>query len=235
MAAGKFISYHRVSTEKQGRSGLGLEAQKQAVADYLNGGSWQLLSEFVEIESGKRDDNRPQLAAALAACRATGATLVVARLDRLARNAHFLLGLQNAGVRFVAVDMPDANEMTVGIMAVIAQGEAKAISARTKSALAAAKVRGIALGGLRRDAKEVVINLTTDAIIKGVKEASKARSAKASTFAANCAPLVLQLQKQGLTLRGIAAELNAKGYQTPRGKGQWQAQTVKNLLARLEE
>ena len=138
---GAFVSYLQVSTAKQGASGLGLEAQRKAVEDFLNGGQWKLISEHVEVESGA-DDERPKLAEALARCRLHNATLVIAKLDRLSRDAHFLLGLQKAGVRFVAADMPEANEMVVGIMAVIAQAERKMISARTKAALAAAKARG---------------------------------------------------------------------------------------------
>src|ERR1700758_2500388 len=146
MAEGRFVAYYRVSTARQGRSGLGLEAQQRAVADYLNGGSWKLVGAFTEVESGKRDD-RPVLAEALAACRVHRATLVIAKLDRLARDAHFLLGLQKAGVKFRAADMPEANEMVVGIMAVVAQAERKMISERTKAALAAAMARGQKLGG----------------------------------------------------------------------------------------
>src|ERR671912_1996888 len=112
MAEGQFVSYLRVSTDKQGRSGLGLEAQRKAVEDFLDGGRWQLLAEFVEVESGKRED-RPKLAEALALCRLHGATLVIAKLDRLSRDAAFLLGLQKAGVRFVAADMPETNELVV--------------------------------------------------------------------------------------------------------------------------
>ncbi|HYI81897.1 MAG TPA: recombinase family protein [Acetobacteraceae bacterium] len=150
MASGKFISYLRVSTQEQGRSGLGLEAQRKAVADYLNGGRWQLKAEFVEVETGKRSD-RPQLAAALAACRVHRATLVIAKLDRLSRNQAFLMSLRAAGVEFVCADMPQANRMTIGIMAAVAEGEAEMISARTRAALAAAKERGKALGGARID------------------------------------------------------------------------------------
>src|SRR5262249_6939090 len=122
MATGKYISYLRVSTERQGPSGLGLEAQGDAVAAVGDCGHWELLREFVEIESGKRD-NRPQLAKALHLCKVTGARLVIAKLDRLSRDAHFLIGLRKAGVPFVAADMPEANETVVGIMAVIAEGE----------------------------------------------------------------------------------------------------------------
>src|SRR6476620_4507750 len=141
MAEGRFIAYQRVSTAQQGRSGLGLEAQRQGVADYLDGGAWTLVAEYTEVESGKRAD-RPELAKALAACRAHRAVLVIAKLDRLSRNAAFLLNLRDAGVEFVAADMPDANRLTVGIMAMVAEDEADRISARTTAALAAAKARG---------------------------------------------------------------------------------------------
>ena len=145
MPEGKFVSYLRVSTAKQGASGLGLEAQRTAVANFLNGGRWSVIRELVEIESGKRD-NRPKLAEAMALCRLHGATLLVAKLDRLSRDAAFLMNLQKAGVRFIAADMPEANEMTVGIMAVVAQAERKAISRRTKEALAAKAVWYAGLG-----------------------------------------------------------------------------------------
>ena len=152
MARGSFVSYLRVSTQQQGRSGLGLEAQRRAVLDYLDGGKWKLVAEFVEVESGKRDD-RPKLQAALSYCKLTGATLVIAKLDRLSRDAHFLLGLQKelqkSGLRFIAADMPEANELTIGIMAVVAQAERKMISDRTKAALQAAKAKGTRLGGWR--------------------------------------------------------------------------------------
>jgi DNA invertase Pin-like site-specific DNA recombinase len=148
LAEGKWISYLRVSTDRQGRSGLGLEAHRTAVADYLNGGRWKLIRQFVEVESGKRSD-RPKLAEALAACRLHGAKLVIAKLDRLSRDAHFLLGLDKAGVDFVAADMPNANRLTVGIMAMVAEEERRAISARTTAALQAAKARGKKLGGRR--------------------------------------------------------------------------------------
>jgi DNA invertase Pin-like site-specific DNA recombinase len=143
---GKFVSYLRVSTKRQGESGLGLEAQRKAVADYLNGGRWELIEEHVEVESGKDHKNRPALHAALTACRRWQATLVIAKLDRLSRDAHFLLGLQKAGVKFVAADLPEANEMVVGIMALMAQAERRMISERTKAALAAVKARGQRLG-----------------------------------------------------------------------------------------
>ena len=148
MAEGKFVSYLRVSTVRQGRSGLGLEAQRRAVDDFLNGGEWRVIKEFVEVESGKKAD-RPELLKAFQACRLFGAKLVIAKLDRLSRDAHFLLGLEKAGVDFVAADMPQANRLTVGIMAMVADEERRMISARTKAALAQAKKRGTRPGGYR--------------------------------------------------------------------------------------
>ena len=145
---GKFIAYYRVSTGKQGASGLGLEAQRKAVNDYLNGGRWTLVAELTEIESGKLSE-RPQLAQALALCRVHRAKLIVAKLDRLARNVGFLTTLMNDGVEFTCCDMPQANKLTIHILAAVAEAEAEAISQRTKAALQAARARGVALGGLR--------------------------------------------------------------------------------------
>src|SRR3954454_14694221 len=145
MANGRFIAYYRVSTQAQGASGLGLEAQRAAVLAYLDGGSWHLAAEFVEVESGRKDD-RPELAKALAACRRLGATLVIAKLDRLARRVSFVSALMDSGVEFVAVDFPTANRLTSHILAAVAEHEAAMISARTKAALAAAKARGVKLG-----------------------------------------------------------------------------------------
>src|SRR5271163_3179620 len=148
MTKGRFVSYLRVSTARQGVSGLGLEAQREAVARYLNGGSWSLVQEVVEIESGKRND-RPAIAEALRLCRLHRATLIIAKLDRLARNVHFISSLMESGVEFVAVDFPQANRLTVHILAAVAEHEASMISARTKAALGAAKARGVRLGGQR--------------------------------------------------------------------------------------
>src|SRR5919107_1275137 len=200
MAQGRFVSYLRVSTDRQGRSGLGLEAQRKAVEDFLNGGRWDLIAEFVEIESGKRDD-RPKLADAMARCRLHNATLVIAKLDRLSRDAHFLLGLQKAGVRFVAADMPEANEMVVGIMAVVAQAERKMISERTKAAMAAAKARGKRLG--------------TPSNLRNVDEGRAKGRARCSQIAMERArdlrPIIADLRAEGATnLSQLAAGLKRR-------------------------
>ena len=215
---GKWISYLRVSTGRQGRSGLGLEAQRAAVESFLNGGNWKLVKEFVEVESGKNDD-RPILAQALKACRLYGAKLVIAKLDRLSRDAHFLLGLEKAGTDFVAADMPNANRLTVGIMAMVAQEERRMISERTKAALAAAKKRGVKLGGYRAGAE------MTAKIRKAGNEANAQR-------AADIAPIIADLQAAGATsLQAIAGGLNDRSIPTARG-GSWSATQVMRVLAR---
>src|SRR4051795_3734033 len=145
MASGKWVAYYRVSTQKQGASGLGLEAQREAVAGHLDGGNWQLAAEFTEIESGRKND-RPELAKALATCRRIGATLIIAKLDRLARNVAFVSNLMESGVEFVAVAFPTANRLTIHILAAVAEHEAAMTSTRTKAALAAAKARGTRFG-----------------------------------------------------------------------------------------
>jgi DNA invertase Pin-like site-specific DNA recombinase len=224
MANGKFVSYLRVSTDRQGQSGLGLEAQRRAVTDFLNGGAWKLVAEFVEVESGAKDD-RPKLAQALALARAHGARLVIAKLDRLSRDAHFLIGLQKGGVSFVAADMPEANNLTVGIMALVAQQEREAISRRTREALAAAKVRGVKLGGWR--GKHVPTAEDRAA-------ASAATKAKANARAADLAPIVSRLDPDGsMSLRAIAAALMAEGVPTPAGAAVWTAAGVARIKARL--
>lgn len=223
MANGRFVSYLRVSTEKQGRSGLGLEAQRASVSKFLNGGSWTLIAEVVEIESGKRKD-RPKLGEAIALCRAHRATLLVAKLDRLARNAAFLLSLRDSGIEFIACDMPDANRMTVGILAVVAEDEAERISARTKAALAAAKARGRKLGGFRGHAASAA-----DAAL-----ARAAKSRKADTRAADLAPILARIDPDGVRpLEEIARLLTQEGIPTPRGKSDWTRATVSRLKKRL--
>jgi len=149
MARGKFVAYYRVSTQKQGQSGLGLDAQRNSVLTYLNGSGWQLVGEFTEIETGKGAnalERRPQLRAALTLCKKEGATLILAKLDRLARNVHFVTGLIEAGVDFRLADMPEANKTMIQMYAVMGEWERDAISRRTKDALAQAKARGVKLG-----------------------------------------------------------------------------------------
>jgi DNA invertase Pin-like site-specific DNA recombinase len=214
----RFVAYYRVSTTKQGQSGLGLEAQQSAVAAYLNGGRWELVGEFVEIESGKKND-RPQLAQALKVAKANKATLVIAKLDRLARNVHFISGLMESDVDFVACDMPDANRLTIHILAAVAEHEREMISQRTKAALAAAKARGTKLGGSDKG--------------RDIGKAREKMVEKADAFAASLSPVLREIQEAGITsLSGIARALTARGVQTARG-GSWTAKAVSNLLERL--
>ena len=218
MTEGRFIAYYRVSTEKQGRSGLGLEAQRKAVEAYLDGGSWKLVAEFTEIESGKRSE-RPKLAEAIKTAKEHKATLVIAKLDRLSRNVAFIANLMEAGADFVAVDMPHANKLTIHILSAVAEHEREMISQRTRAALAAAKSRGVQLGNRSN--------------IKVAQARSRAaRMAQADQFASNILPVILQIRGAGVqTLKGIADALNARGLRTPRG-GEWQAIQVKRIVER---
>jgi DNA invertase Pin-like site-specific DNA recombinase len=223
MAEGRWVSYLRVSTGRQGRSGLGLEAQRKSVDDFLNGGDSKVVKEFVEVESGKNSD-RPILAEAIKACRLYGAKLVIAKIDRLSRDAHFLLGLEKAGIDFVAADMPNANRLTVGIMAMIAEEERRMISRRTKDALAAAKRRGVKLGGYRARSR-----LTA----KARKAGQEANARIAAERAAYVTPVIAELQATGAaSLRAIAEGLNARGIPTARGIGPWSATQVLRTLGR---
>ena len=222
----KFVAYYRVSTAAQGKSGLGLEAQEAAVVAFIasKGEDARLLASFVEIESGKRSDNRPQLALAMEHARLTGGTLLIAKLDRLSRDAHFLLGLQKAGVKFVAVDMPEANELVVGLMALIAQAERQMISARTKAALAAAKARGVKLGNPRGAAH--LRGLGNPAGVAALKRG-------AMTRAEGLRATIEAIRAEGVvSANGIAGRLNEREIATPRG-GRWSARTVSDVLARL--
>lgn len=219
----KFVAYLRVSTSKQGRSGLGLEAQREAVRQFVIGRGGKIIApEYVEVETGKRND-RLELAKALKRCRLTGAELVVAKLDRLSRNAAFLMTLRDSGVEFVAADLPEANTMTVGVMAVVAQHEREAISQRTKAALAAVKARGKRLGGFRAGAP----NIRTQQH-KGVQAACQ----MASQAAEERRETIEALQQQNLSLNAIAARLNSDSVRTSRG-GRWTATAVKRTIARL--
>jgi DNA invertase Pin-like site-specific DNA recombinase len=220
MANGRFISYLRVSTARQGASGLGLEAQRAAVTGYLNGGDWTLVQEVVEVESGKRID-RPGLADAIRLCRKHRATLVIAKLDRLARNVAFISNLMKSGVEFVAVDMPMANRFMVHILAAVAEQEAEAISKRTKAALAAAKARGTRLGGRR---------VSAERFAEIGAAARQVRTEKADKRAAELLPEIRSIQAEGAkSLRQIAAGLNERNIATVRG-GEWSAVQVQRVL-----
>lgn len=217
----KYVSYLRVSTARQGRSGLGLEAQRYAVAQHL-AGRRQLVAEHVEIESGRRS-SRPELQRALASCRLHGATLVVAKLDRLSRNAAFLLALRDSGVEFVAADLPGANRLTVGILAMVAEQEAEAISTRTRDALAAAKRRGVRLGN--------PTHLDGAARRLGAKASARVRSARAAQRIVDLGPILAEMRAAGAkSLRSLAAGLNERGLPAPRG-GNWSPTQVMRLLS----
>lgn len=213
----QFIAYYRVSTQKQGRSGLGLDAQTSAVQDYVSRSGGELVASHTEIESGKKT-NRVELQAALAACKAQGATLIVAKLDRLGRNMAFVSALMESGVEFVCCDNPHANKLTIHILAAVAEYEREQISQRTKAALHAARLRGQRLGSPRPHA--------------GSRIANAKQAAKADAFAARVKLIVDDLAAVGVTsLSAIASALNARGISTARG-GTWHATTVRNVLAR---
>jgi DNA invertase Pin-like site-specific DNA recombinase len=219
----KFIAYYRVSTKGQGISGLGLDAQRESVANYINGHG-KLVAEFKEIEHGTRKGNhRPQLAAALAQCRVHGATLIIAKLDRLARNVLFISNLMESKVDFVAVDFPEANRLTVHILAAVAEHEAEMISARTKAALAAAQRKGTVLGGDRGNCHLIYK--------KGNRASAKVRSEQAAARAADLLPIIDALKAEGCaSLREIAAGLNQRGIPTARRNGEWSAVQVMRVL-----
>jgi len=221
----RVVAYYRVSTEGQSRSGLGLEAQRDAVAALCRTRGWSIIAEFTEIESGKVND-RHELTAALHHAKVTGGTLVIAKLDRLSRNASFITALQDSGARFIAADMPEANELTVHIMAAVAQAERKAIAKRTTEALRAAKARGQVLGNPNGAA-------ALHRAAKGNTDAVRQIKARADAFAADLAPIVAKLKADGHTsLPSLAKALNAGGFATARG-GKWHPSSVSNLLARM--
>ena len=220
MATGKFIAYYRVSTQKQGVSGLGLEAQRETVSRFLNGVNWEVIAEFQEVETGKGSDaleKRPQLKAALAACRKEGATLIIAKLDRLARNVHFVSGLMESKVKFVACDMPEANELTVHVMAAFAEYEARRISQRTKEALAVAKSRGVVLG---------------KAGSENLRPNVEKRQQAANDFANRLRPVLDSMKARGLSQRGMVVELNSIGVPAPKG-GMWGLVQLQRVLSRF--
>lgn len=219
-----FVSYLRVSTDRQGMSGLGLEAQRAAVLNHVTS-KGQIVAEYVEIESGKKND-RPQLARALAEAKRIGAVLMIAKLDRLARNVAFIANLLEAGVEIAAADMPEANRFLLHVMAAVAEHEAQAISDRTRAALAAAKARGVALGWSMPGRSEE----QRRAASKGAERNSR----KADQHAANVLPIIRQIAARGASLRQIADELNTRGVKTARG-GLWYAATVRNVEARVSD
>lgn len=218
---GKYVAYHRVSTQKQGASGLGLEAQRMAVDQFMARTSGQLVAEVQEIESGGKND-RPRLAEALTLCRVHGATLIIAKLDRLARNVHFISGLMEAGVDFVACDFPQANRLTIHVLAAVAEHEREMISARTKAALAAAKARGVKLGNPANLSNRRVGSVAGNAV----------RTEKAQRRARDLLPVIDAIRAEGgTTLRAIAAGLDDRAIAAPRG-GRWSAAQVIRLLVR---
>jgi len=208
----RFIAYYRVSTDRQGASGLGLEAQRQAVAGFINGG--QLVAEFTEVESGKKHSNRPQLAAALAECRKRRATLVIAKLDRLGRNVAFISALMESGVEFKCCDNPAASKLLLHMLAAFAEHEREQISQRTKDALAAARARGVKLGNPRP--------------LEALQKANAVHRARRP--APEVLRLMQSLQKEGRSYRAIASELNRLNIRTGRGC-QWHGVTVKTALS----
>lgn len=214
-----FVPYFRVSTDQQGRSGLGLDAQRRTVADYVRGVRGETLEPFVEVESGKRRD-RPELARALALARRKKATLLVAKLDRLARNTHFITSLQQSGVSFRAADMPQANEFMVQILAAVAEYEARLISERTKAGLASARARGVQLG-------------KPENLARGNHAAARLHASRAQAAAVRMRPVIEALRNSGVqSATGLAQHLNQRGHVTDRGCS-WHPATVARLLRRL--
>ena len=215
----KYVTYFRVSTDKQGKSGLGLEAQRAQVSHFMTGRPGEVVGAFEEVETGK-NDRRPQLAAAMKLAKEAGATLLIAKLDRLSRNAGFIFNLKDSGVDFVAVDMPDANTLTVGIMALLAQQEREMISSRTKAALRAKKAQGAKLG-----AALVGCNFTDAGRVKSARN-RRVDGMKKTETARNIAQ---DLRGEGRTLEQIADRLNRYDMRAPRG-GLWGAKQVARML-----
>ena len=223
----KLVAYRRVSTKGQGESGLGLEGQSIAIDNYIKQTGCTLVATYTEVESGRKCD-RPELAKAIAHARRAGAILVIARLDRLSRDLHFLTGLMKAGVDFVACDMPTANKLTVHIMAAVAQDYAEQISDKTKMGLAAAKARGTKLGGFRAAA---AAKLTPEARAKAITRAAESHRAAADDAYADLMPMIRQFRAEGLSLRQVAEKLTEAGHTTRTGAA-WSHVQVKRVLGR---
>ncbi len=221
----KYISYLRVSTDRQGKSGLGLEAQRKQVNDFITSCGGILESEFIEIESGKKND-RPELCKAIRQSQLTGYKLIIAKLDRLSRSLHYITSLAESKIDFVVCDLPGCDQFTINLYGALAQREREMISQRTKSALQAAKLRGKTLGN--------PMNLDEVAAAKGRMLGVAARINKADEFAGKVIPIIVDYQQQGFSLNQIAKELNKKGVLTARGKsGAWTPTAVKNVLTRM--
>ena len=215
---GKYVAYYRVSTTRQGQSGLGLEAQQEIVKRFLNGGDWKMTAEFIEVESGTKN-NRPELDRAIEKCKQTGATLIVAKLDRLSRNAGFLITMRDSRCDFVVADMPDANEMTIGMMALVAEYERKQTAERTRRALAALKARGEKLGA------------PEEALRRAGVIGNERKKAIAYAKAQETMEVIEQLKRVGLTsLRQLCQGLQDRGVKTPSGKPEWHPQQVRNII-----
>jgi len=211
----QFVSYVRVSTDRQGKSGLGLEAQRNAIENYLNGGDWKHLREFQEIESGKSILNRPALREGISYCEKHKAILVVAKLDRLGRQVSFISALMDSRVEFVVCDFPEANRLTLHILAAVAEHEREMISVRTKEALRVAKARGVKLGN------------------PNIKADNARRIKQADAFAQSLEGTLVAFRAQGFSQEEMISELNNLGVLTPRG-GTWNSCTqLRNVLKRI--
>lgn len=219
----KYVAYYRVSTQRQCISGLGLDAQRKDVGTFLSIHGGKLVAEYQDIESGKKND-RPNLIRAIDDCEKQNAILLIAKLDRLSRNAPFILTLQDSKVNFVCCDMPDANSMTIGIMAILAQDERKRTSQRTRSALDIKKTNGVKLGNPRWEEALTHEVQKKGAMANRLKSINHPANKKAAAFA-------LVLRKNGLTLQGIADELNKNEFRTPKGCP-WIPSSVGRLLNR---
>jgi len=220
----KYVAYYRVSTQKQGKSGLGLGAQEKMVADFVAIHGGEIVAEYTEVESGKRDD-RPELMQAMKHATLVGGRLLVGKLDRLSRDLHFITSLQKSRVDFVICDMPHCDSFTIHIYGALAERERQLISSRTKSGLAIAKAKGVKLG---------TNNLKPEVIRNASEMGVRARQQKADDFATRVKPTIEALVARGMSLRGVAAELRSLGVKTARG-GNWTATTVRNVLGRASQ
>lgn len=225
-ASTKIVAYYRVSTKRQGQSGLGLDGQKSAVESFAKQSGATIVAEYTEVESGKRSD-RPKLHEAIGHAKLVGATLVIAKLDRLSRNVAFLATMMESGVKFVAADNPSANTLTIHVLAAVAEAEAKAISERTKAALAAYKRRGGTLGASRPECR----NLTDDARKRGARAAGRAVKADADAAYTFLYPKVTAWREQGMSYQDIAEQLNRDGIPTRRGSN-WTSMAVLRVARR---